>query len=68
MPLFQKTRLHVVSAVAILLVLYALAGLGYAAWVRSPESVTTWAVIAVGAALVAVANQWRVNRKGRLTR
>ena len=66
MSRFQKTRLHVVSAVAVLLVLYALAGLAYAAWVHSDESVVAWGVIAVVALLVAVANQWRVNRKRRL--
>ena len=66
MTRFQKTRLHVVSAVALLLVVYALAGLGYAAYVHSDESVVAWSVIAAAAAFVALANQWRVNRKRRL--
>ncbi len=57
MPRFQKTRLHVVSAVLILLGLYALAGLGYALWSHSPESVTIWAVTAIVAFVAAVVFQ-----------
>lgn len=52
MPRFQKTRLHPATAVLLLLVVYALGGLAYAAWMHSTESVAIWAIIA-GLALVA---------------
>jgi hypothetical protein len=63
MPRFEKTRLHVVAAVLILLGLYAIAGLCYAAWMHSPESVTVWAVVAVVAFAGAAAYQSFVARK-----
>jgi len=41
--------------VLVLLGLYALAGLGYAAWVHSDDSVAIWTGIAVGAFIAAFA-------------
>jgi hypothetical protein len=52
MTRFEKTRIHPASAVLFLLGLYALAGLAYAAWTHSADSVATWAVIG-GAAFIA---------------
>jgi hypothetical protein len=57
MARFQKTRIHAASAVLCLLGLYALAGLVYAAWVHSDESVGIWAGIAVAAFVAAFAIQ-----------
>jgi hypothetical protein len=63
MPRFEKTRLHVVAAVLILLGLYATAGLAYAAWMHSRESVVTWAIVAVLAFGAAFAFQGYVARR-----
>jgi hypothetical protein len=63
MARFEKTRLHVASAVLILLGLYAVAGLCYAAWMRSSESVTVWAIVAVVAFAGATVYQSYVARK-----
>ena len=67
MPTFKKTSLHVVSAVLILLGLYATAGLGYAAWVHSDDSVVVWTVIAVSAFIAAFAWQAWIAKKRRRT-
>ena len=63
MPRFQKTRLHAATAVLGLVGLYALAGLCYAAWMHSSESVTVWAVVAALAFTAAVVHQSYVARK-----
>ncbi len=65
MARFQKTRVHYVSAVLFMLSLYAVAGLGYALWMHSAESVTVWAVIAVGALAASIAHQAWVAKKRR---
>ncbi len=66
MARFEKTRLDVVSAVLILLGLYALAGLGYAAWMHSEESVVIWTAIAVVAFVGAFGYQtFAARKKGR---
>ncbi len=65
MARFRKTTLHVVSAVLILLGLYALGGLGYAAWVRNGDSMVFWAIVAAGGFGAAIANQAVQNRKRR---
>ena len=67
MSTFKKTSLHVVSAVLLLLALYATAGLGYAAWVHSEDSVVVWAVIAVSAFIGAFAWQTWIAKKRRRT-
>ena len=67
MARFEKTRLHVVSAVLILLGLYACAGIGYAAWVHSAQSTMIWAVIAIVSFVAAFANQARIAKKRRRT-
>ena len=66
MARFEKTRIHPVTAVLILLGLYAFAGLAYAAWLRSTESVLTWVVIG-GFAFVAAYGYQRyvAARRGR---
>ncbi len=63
MPRFQKTRIHPATAVLILLALYALGGLAYAAWIHSRESVEIWAGVAVLAAIAAFVHQRYVIRK-----
>ena len=65
MARFRKTTLHVVSAVLILLGLYALAGLGYAAWVHNGDSMMFWTLVAAGGFGAAIANQVFQNRKRR---
>ena len=67
MARFEKTRLHVVSAVLIMLGLYSAAGLAYAAWTHSAQSITVWAVIAIVSFFAAWANQVRVAKKRRRT-
>ncbi len=67
MARFVKTRLHVVSAVLILLGLYALAGLAWSLWVHSDAAVTVWIAIAVFAFVGAFANQTWVAKKRRRT-
>jgi cellobiose-specific phosphotransferase system component IIC len=64
MPRFEKTPLHVASAVLILLGLYALAGLGYALWMNSGESAMIWSIVAV-LAFIASAVYQRVVRNRR---
>ena len=49
---FTKTRLHVASAVLFLLVIYALAGFIYAAFLQNLESALIWTTVG-GLALVA---------------
>ena len=67
MARFQKTRIRAVSAVSFLLALYALAGMAYAAWMHSPESVAIWAVIAGLASIFGLAYHAYVMKKGRST-
>jgi len=67
MARFVKTNLHVVSAVLGLLGLYATAGLVYALWKHSEDSVAIWATIAVGAFIAAFAWQSVVAKKRRRT-
>lgn len=67
MARFVKTRLHVVSAVLVLLGLYALAGLAYSLWAHSQESVTVWVGVIVFAFVGAYANQAWVAKKRRRT-
>ncbi len=63
MARFEKTRIHPATAVLLLLGLYALAGLGYAAWIRSTDSVMTWAVIGVVAFIASFVYQRYVTLK-----
>ncbi len=63
MARFEKTRVHPASAVLFLLGLYALAGLGYAAFSGSRESVAIWAVIALLAFIASFAYQRFVSRR-----
>jgi hypothetical protein len=65
MARFQKTRIHPATAVLVLLGLYALAGLGYAAWAHSPDAVTVWAIVAVLAFVAAFGYQRYVIGKRR---
>lgn len=65
MAQFEKTRLHVVSAVFILLGLYATAGLVYALWVHSEDSIGFWAVVAALAFVASLAWQVRIAKKRR---
>ena len=67
MARFEKTRLHVVNAVLILLGLYACAGLAYSAWTHSEQSIVVWAVIAIVSFIAAYANQARIAKKRRRT-
>ena len=67
MARFEKTRLHVVSAVLILLGLYAVGGLAHALWTHSDESVTFWAVVAVFGFLAAAGFQTVMAKKRRPT-
>ncbi len=57
MARFQKSRLHVIAAVLVLLGLYALGGLVYAFAVHSRESVEIWAAVAGLAFVAAVVYQ-----------
>ncbi len=63
MPRFEKTRLHPATAVLILFGCYALAGLAYAAWARSADSVLIWAVLAAFAFAAALAWHWKTRRQ-----
>ena len=67
MARFEKTRLHVVSAVLILLGLYATGGLFDALWTHSDESVAFWAVVAVLGFVAAAAFQTVMAKKRRPT-
>ena len=67
MARFEKTRLHVVSAVLLLVGLYALAGLAHAAWIGAGDAMATWAVVAALALLASFAFQQRVGKKKRPT-
>ncbi len=67
MALFVKTRLHVVSAVLILLGLYSIAGLAWSLWMHSEESVIVWVVIVIVAFAGAFANQAWIAKKRRRT-
>jgi hypothetical protein len=67
MARFVKTKLHVVSAVLALLGLYASAGLVYALWKHSEDSVAIWATIAVAAFIAAYAWQYVVAKRRRRT-
>ena len=67
MPRFEKTPLHVVSAVLILLGVYSLGGLGYALWVHSRESVVIWVVIGVLAFAGSAIHQRFVSNRRRRT-
>lgn len=60
---FEKTALHPVSAVLLLIGLYALAGLAYAAVVHSAHSVAIWTIVAVLAFLASAAYQRYVTKK-----
>jgi fatty acid desaturase len=46
MPRFEKTPIQWPAAGLFLIGLYALAGLGYAAYLHSGESIVTWAIVA----------------------
>lgn len=63
MARFQKTRLRAASAISFLLALYALAGLAYAAWMHSAESVEIWAAVAVVSSIVGIAYHVYVLKK-----
>ena len=63
MARFEKTRLHWYTAGLLLFGLYALAGLGYAAYVGSTTSVTIWAVLAALAFVGALVFQKTVGSK-----
>ncbi|MGI9025853.1 MAG: hypothetical protein ACR2GP_09770 [Burkholderiaceae bacterium] len=63
---FEKTRIHVVSAVLFLFGLYALAGVAYAALARSADSIMVWAIVAALAFIASAAYQRRAkNRRSR---
>lgn len=65
MARFEKTRLNVISAVLILLGLYALGGLAYAAWIHSADSALIWTVVAAVAFGASFAYQRYVTIKKR---
>jgi hypothetical protein len=67
MARFEKTRIQWISSVLFLLTLYALAGLGYAAWMHSEESVVVWAIIAVGGLIASILYHQLVTKKKRPT-
>ena len=67
MARFQKTRLHVVSAVLLLLGIYAVAGLAYAVWVHSEDSIVVWLSIAIFAFAAAFVHQAWIAKKRRRT-
>ncbi len=67
MARFKKTTLHVVSAVAILLGLYATAGLIYALWNHAEDATVAWSVIAIVAFVTAFAWQSWIAKKRRRT-
>lgn len=60
---FEKTRVHVISAVLFLLGLYALAGVAYAAFARSVDATVGWAIVAVLAFIASAAYQRHVKKK-----
>ena len=60
---FEKTRIHAASAALFLIGLYALAGVAYAAVMRSADSTVIWAVVAVVAFLASAAYQRYVTKK-----
>lgn len=64
MARFVKTQVHVVSAVLFLVALYAIAGLGYSAWIRSTDAAVTWAIVA-GVALLASFAYQRIVAKNK---
>jgi hypothetical protein len=68
MARFEKTRIHPATAVLLLLALYALAGLGYAAWMHSTDAVMTWAVIGVVALIASFVYQRYVTQKRKRDR
>lgn len=63
MDRFEKTSLHPVSAVLLLIGVYALAGLAYAAFVRSTGSMGIWTIVAVLAFVAAAVYQRHVTVK-----
>ena len=67
MARFKKTTLHVVSAVATLLGIYATAGLLYALWTHAADAMVAWAVIAIVAFVTAFAWQAYIAKKRRRT-
>lgn len=62
---FEKTRMHPVSAVLILLGLYALTGVAYAAYMGSADSAVLWAIVATLAFVASAAYQRYVTKKRR---
>ncbi len=67
MARFEKTRLHVLSAVLILLGLYATAGLLHALWIRDDTSSVVWLVVALVGYAAAIAFQTYTAKKRRRT-
>ncbi|MEO8938092.1 MAG: hypothetical protein ABI277_08095 [Burkholderiaceae bacterium] len=65
MARFKKTTLHVVSAVAILLGIYATAGFVYALWTHADDAIVAWALIAVVAFVTAFTWQAYIAKKRR---
>ena len=60
---FEKTRIHPVSAVLFLLGLYALAGVAYAAFMRSADSTVVWAIVAALSFIASAVYQRYVSKK-----
>ncbi len=60
---FEKTRIHPASAVLFLLGLYGLAGAAYAAFMRTPDAVMIWTIVAVLAFIASAVYQRRVTKK-----
>jgi len=57
MARFEKTRIHWISAALGLVALYSIAGLGYAAYAGSRDSVAIWAIVGGAASIAAVVTQ-----------
>jgi hypothetical protein len=67
MARFEKTRIQWISSVLILLMLYSLAGLGYAVWMHSEESIVVWAIVAAVALIASILYHQLVTKKKRST-